>query len=77
MKKLIILLIRFYQKFISFDTGIVGKIYPHPPTCRFYPRCSEYTIKAINKYGILKGLWLGGKRISRCHPGSKGGVDEP
>ncbi len=69
-------LIRFYQQVLSLDTGWIGKLYPHQPTCRFYPRCSEYTIQAVQKYGVIKGLFLGSKRLSRCHPGNPGGVDE-
>ncbi|MFQ3549287.1 MAG: membrane protein insertion efficiency factor YidD [Armatimonadota bacterium] len=44
-------------------------------TCRFNPTCSEYTAQAIEKYGSIKGTWLGIKRIFRCHPWSKGGDD--
>ncbi|MEA2020676.1 MAG: membrane protein insertion efficiency factor YidD, partial [Patescibacteria group bacterium] len=43
--------------------------------CKFEPSCSEYTYQAVEKYGILKGLWLGFKRIIRCHPWNKGGYD--
>jgi len=65
MKKVFLFLISLYQK--------ISKL--TPPVCRFYPTCSEYTKQAIIKYGILKGGWLGIKRISRCHPGNEGGYD--
>jgi hypothetical protein len=46
-----------------------------PPSCRFYPSCSEYALDAFNKYGFRKGLWLALKRVARCHPLSAGGHD--
>jgi len=76
MKKILIVIIKFYQKFLSLDTGIIGKFYLHQPTCRFHPRCSEYTIQAVNKYGVIRGVLLGIKRLGKCHPWNKGGVDE-
>jgi putative membrane protein insertion efficiency factor len=66
IKKICLLLIRFYQKFLS-------KL--KAPCCRFYPTCSQYTYEAIMIHGVFKGSWLGIKRICRCHPFSKGGVD--
>lgn len=66
LKKVVLGLIRFYQKFIS----------PmFPPSCRFTPTCSHYTYEAIAKYGVIRGGWLGVKRISRCHPFNPGGYD--
>ncbi len=66
MNKFLIILIRFYQKFISPLKG---------QTCRFYPTCSEYSAQAIQKYGLTKGSWKAIKRISKCHPFHPGGHD--
>lgn len=66
MKRIVIGIIRGYQKFIS----------PlFPPTCRFYPTCSSYFIQAVEKYGVIKGGFLGIKRILKCHPFNPGGYD--
>jgi putative membrane protein insertion efficiency factor len=46
-----------------------------PPSCRFYPSCSEYALQAIRKYGVLKGGWMSAWRILRCNPLSEGGFD--
>ena len=62
MKKILIALIRFYQKAIS---------PARPPCCRYYPTCSAYAVEAIEKYGALKGGWLAFRRILRCNPFSK------
>lgn len=74
MLNVIIKLINFYQKYISRDTGILKS---KNPTCRFYPTCSEYTKQAVIKYGVLKGLSLGSKRIIRCNPWNKGENFDP
>lgn len=75
MKQLILYFIRFYQRYLSFDTGILKFLFLTDRACRFTPRCSEYTYQAVDRYGIIWGLWLGVKRISRCHPWNKGGYD--
>ena len=74
MRKLLLYLIRFYQKYLSFDTGLLHLLFLGS-ACRYTPRCSEYTYQAIVKYGILHGSVLGLKRILRCHPGRSGGFD--
>ena len=67
--------IRFYQKTLSFDHGPLKFLYPEG-FCRFYPSCSEYCYQALHRYGMKKGLKLGLFRLLRCHPWSKGGIDE-
>jgi putative membrane protein insertion efficiency factor len=46
-----------------------------PQACRFYPTCSEYMAEAVRRYGALRGVWLGLKRLVRCHPFTAGGLD--
>lgn len=60
------LLIRGYQRFVSPAL---------PPRCRFVPSCSQYTLEAIDRYGLLKGSWLGFRRLIKCHPFHSGGYD--
>ena len=66
MKKLCIMLVKFYRKFLS----------PlKPPCCRFVPTCSQYSIEAFNEWGFLGGAYLTLMRILRCHPFCRGGFD--
>jgi hypothetical protein len=46
-----------------------------PSACRFYPTCSEYMMQAVEKHGAWRGLWMGTKRLAKCHPFHAGGVD--
>lgn len=64
--RLLILPIKLYKRCIS---PLL------PPSCRFYPSCSTYAIKALTLHGPVRGLWLAVRRILRCHPGSAGGFD--
>lgn len=66
MKRLLIAVVRFYQKAIS----------PHlPASCRYHPTCSQYALTALTRYGALRGSWMAIKRILRCNPFSRGGYD--
>ena len=64
--KPLIWLVRGYQRYISPLT---------PPSCRYLPTCSEYTIEALQKHGLIKGGWLAVKRIGSCHPWGGSGYD--
>lgn len=66
MKKPAILLLRGYKLLIS---PLLGQ------RCRFHPSCSVYTMEAIERFGVVRGGWLGAKRIGRCHPFHPGGLD--
>lgn len=69
MKRIGIFLIEIYKKYISPIFHI------HGINCKYYPTCSEYCKQAIEKYGFLKGIFLGFIRILKCNPFSKGGYD--
>ena len=66
MKWIVISLLKVYKRFLS----------PWlPKACRFYPTCSEYTLMAVERHGLVKGTLLGIRRISKCHPWNSGGFD--
>lgn len=66
VKKLFVFPIRLYQRFIS---PLLGS------NCRHYPTCSQYAIEAIEEWGVITGIWLGLKRIFKCHPWGTQGID--
>ncbi|MFW6139931.1 MAG: membrane protein insertion efficiency factor YidD [Acidobacteriota bacterium] len=66
MKKAVLFILRQYKRFIS---PLLGN------NCRFYPTCSSYAYQAIEKYGLTKGIFLGMKRLLKCHPFHRGGID--
>jgi putative membrane protein insertion efficiency factor len=66
LRKIFLIPIHFYRKFIS----------PlKPPCCRYYPTCSTYAVQAVERFGIIRGTMLAAWRILRCNPWSKGGID--
>ncbi|MBQ78395.1 MAG: membrane protein insertion efficiency factor YidD [Cellvibrionales bacterium] len=67
LNNIAIKLLRIYQLIIS---PLIG------PSCRFYPSCSQYSIQAFEHHGLVKGFYLSIKRLSKCHPGNGGGIDE-
>ena len=66
MAKILISLVRAYQLLLSPLLGM---------NCRFQPTCSHYMMDAITRFGAVRGTWLGLRRLSRCHPFAKGGLD--
>jgi len=66
MRKVVIATLGFYKRFLSPML---------PSACRYSPTCSEYMIEAVDKYGVLRGIWMGMLRLLRCHPFHEGGFD--
>ncbi|MHB1171268.1 MAG: membrane protein insertion efficiency factor YidD [Lacisediminihabitans sp.] len=66
-RNLCVVVLRGYRVVIS---PLYGEV------CRYYPSCSAYTLQAIQQYGVLRGSWMGVRRITRCHPWAAGGVDD-
>jgi putative membrane protein insertion efficiency factor len=65
--RFVLLLLRGYQRYVS----------PmRPPTCKYYPTCSQYAVIAIGRHGLLRGSALAAWRLLRCNPWSRGGVDD-
>lgn len=66
MRKVTVSFLQFYKRFVSPAL---------PSACRFHPTCSEYMLDAVQKYGVLRGISLGVRRLLRCHPFHQGGFD--
>lgn len=66
MQRTVLIVLKGYKRFLS---PLL------PSACRYYPTCSEYMMDAVERYGCIKGIWLGIKRIGRCHPFHEGGYD--
>lgn len=66
MRALTLATLRIYKRWISPML---------PSACRYYPTCSEYMMEAVERYGVARGVWMGVRRISRCHPFHEGGFD--
>jgi putative membrane protein insertion efficiency factor len=64
--QLLLTILRIYKRWISPML---------PSACRFHPTCSEYTMDAVQKHGALRGIWMGIRRLLRCHPFHEGGFD--
>ncbi len=75
MKRLVLKSIRFYKKYLNIDSPVLRGLFVVDKACKFSPTCADYTYQAVEKYGVIKGLWKGLRRIVRCHPWSKGGWD--
>ncbi len=66
MRKQVVAALRIYKRWISPML---------PAACRYSPTCSEYMIEAVEKHGVARGVWMGLKRLGRCHPFHEGGFD--
>ena len=66
MRVVVVALLHFYKRFIS---PLL------PPMCRFEPTCSVYAAQAVERYGVMRGCWLGVQRLARCHALNPGGWD--
>ncbi len=76
LRRMVLLLIRFYQRTLSIDHGLARYLVPASGRCRWYPSCSEYGYRAVERFGVVRGGFLAVRRVLRCHPFARGGVDD-
>lgn len=77
MKYIILSFIKVYQYTLSYDHGLIGKIFPYTRNCRFTPSCSQYSYESIKKYGVIKGIKMSIDRLSRCNRSTTMGTYDP
>ncbi len=74
MRRLSLFVLRLYRATLSPDHGPLQRLFPYG-YCKFEPSCSSYTYQAIERYGVIRGWWLGMLRVLRCNPWHSGGYD--
>lgn len=77
MKKVVLWVIKVYQKTLSYDHGYIGKVFPNTRYCKFVPTCSEYTYTAVDRFGVFKGLLMGFRRFLKCNRKTPAGTYDP
>jgi len=77
MRYILLFFIRIYQKTLSYDHGLLGKMFPNVRYCKFVPTCSEYAYDAVKKYGSIKGSFMAAKRVARCNSKTPAGTYDP
>jgi len=66
-RNVLVAILRLYRAVIS---PLYGDV------CRYYPSCSSYAMQSIQHYGVIRGIWMGTRRLARCHPWAEGGIDD-
>lgn len=75
LKKIVLTLIRWYKSTEPVRNEFARNLFLPEHACRFKPTCSEYTYEAVDRYGVIRGVWMGMRRVARCGPWTKPGYD--